>query len=190
MLVASMAITFKYGGASFTADTPKEAADTLALLKRKQAEEAKEEREVLAQAWLDRRISQSKEYMSHAQNELSSYLEGNKYEWSADRFKEFIDRLGEAQKSILAMLTTKRSVTDVELRAALKVPHNQALAGVLSGISKQAVALYIPPRAIFAFENFRVDGKRRSDYLVADGFREIAAKMNWPPPALLSPAAR
>jgi len=68
----------------------------------------------------------------------------------------------------------------------LNVPGNQALAGVLSGISKRAVALFIPPRAIFDFENFRVGGKRRSDYLVVDEFRHIAAELNWPPPSLVA----
>jgi hypothetical protein len=181
-----MAITFKYGGASFTVDTPQEAAETLALLRGQQAEQKRERREALAQAWIDRRISRSTAFRDHAKNELSAYLEGNKYKWTPDRFEGFISRLGEAQKLILALLITKGSVSDVELRAALGVPDNQALAGVLSGISKQAVALFIPPRAIFDFENFRFGGKRRSDYLVVDEFRKIAADMNWPPPTLLA----
>jgi hypothetical protein len=181
-----MAITFKYGGASFTVNTPQEAAETLALLQKQQAEQKKASREARAQAWLDRKISRSTAFMEHAQVELSAYLEGNKYKWTPDRFESFISRLGEAQKLVLALLTTKGSVTDVDLRAALGVPDNQALAGVLSGISKQAVALFIPPRAIFDFENFRFGGKRRSDYLVVDEFRKIAGEMNWPPSSLLA----
>lgn len=180
-----MAITFKYGGTSFTVDTAQEAAETLALLKKQQAEQKSSRREALAQAWLDRKISRSRAFMNHAQNEFSAYLDGNKYKWAPDRFNGFISRLGEDQKLILALLTTKNSVTDAELRDALHISNNQALAGVLSGISKQAVALSIPPRAIFDFENFRVGGKRRSDYLVADEFRSIAADLNWPPPSLL-----
>jgi sarcosine oxidase gamma subunit len=179
-----MAIKFEYGGASFTADTPQEAAETLALLKRKQAEQRSERREALARSFMDRKISQSRAYVEHFQKELSAYDE-NKFRWSPDRFLALVERLGNAQKLALALLTTQRSVTDVELRNALQVPSNQALAGVLSGISKQALALFIPPRAIFDFENFRVGGKRRSDYLVMDEFRKIAAEMNWPPPTLL-----
>jgi hypothetical protein len=75
---------------------------------------------------------------------------------------------------------TRRRVTDEELRRALNVSGNQALAGVLSGISKQAAALNIPARAIFGFENLRNAGKRRSTYTVADKFLQIATDMNWP----------
>jgi len=180
-----MAITFKYGGATFTADTAQEAAETLALLKKHQADQAKSKREAQAQAWLDEKISRSRAFMNNAQNEFNAYLEGDKYTWTQDRFNRFLSRLGEGQKLALALLTTKSSVTDAELRDALSVSDNQALAGVLSGISKQAISLYIPPRAIFKFENFRSGGKRRSDYLVVDEFRQIAKEVGWPPPDLL-----
>ena len=167
-----MAITFKYGGASFTVDTPQEAAETLALLKRQEAEAA-----------IDHARSRFSQYLQEAEHRLSAYDE-SKFSWTHERFQAFIERLGDAQKLALAMFVTKHSVTDEELRDALKVPGNQALAGVLSGISKQAVALFIPPRTIFDFENYRVRGKRSSEYLVTDAFRQIAAEMNWPPASL------
>jgi hypothetical protein len=178
-----MAITFKYGGATFTADTPQEAADTLALLKRQEVEEQEKHQEY--EAFMYRKIAQGAQYMKEAQALVSAYDE-SKFSWTRDRFISLIDRLGEPQKMALALLVAKRSITDAEMRDALKVTGNQALAGVLSGISKQAIALYIPPRAIFDFENFRAGGKRRSEYLVVDEFRKIAADVNWPPPDLLS----
>lgn len=164
-----MAITFKYRGASFTVDTPQEAADTLALLKRQEAE-----------ATITQFRSRFAGFRQEAQQLISAYDE-NKFVWTRDRFEALIERLGTAQKMALTLLLTKKEITDEELRNALKVPNNQALAGVLSGISKQAKALYIPPRAIFDFENSRFGGKRRSDYLVADEFRQIAAELSWPP---------
>jgi hypothetical protein len=168
-----MAITFTYGGASFTVDTPQEAAETLALLKRQEAEAA-----------IEGMRSRFSRYIKEGEQTLS-VLDESKFAWTPHLFRALTHRLGEAQKLALALLVTKRSISDVDLRNALKVPGNQALAGVLSGISKQATALYIPPRAIFDFENFRLGGKRRSDYLVVDEFRKIAAEMNWPPPILL-----
>lgn len=164
-----MAITFKYAGASFTVDTPQEAVDTIALLKRQEAEAA-----------IVQMRSRFSGTMKAFEQRLNAYDE-NKFAWTGDFFEAFVSRLGEAQKLALGLLVTRRSISDIELRDALKVPGNQALAGVLSGISKQATALNIPPRAIFNFENFRVGGKRRSDYLVVDEFRNIAAEMNWPP---------
>ncbi len=102
--------------------------------------------------------------------------------WTPDAFISFIDRLGNPQRTALSLLVTRRRVTDAELRKAVHVTGNQALAGVLSGISKQAAALGIPARDIFSFENLRSAGKRRSTYTVADKFAEIASKMNWPGP--------
>src|SRR5215472_1523378 len=158
-----MAITFKYGGATFTADTPQEAADTLALLKRGVAEQSRE-KEKAFDAFMRRKISQGSQYMKEAQALVGAYDE-SKFAWTPDRFLALVERLGKPQKIALALLVTKRSITDEELRTALNIRGNQALAGVLSGISKQAVALFIPPRAIFNFENFRSGGKRRSEYL-------------------------
>jgi KaiC/GvpD/RAD55 family RecA-like ATPase len=169
-----MAITFKYAGASFTVDTPQEAADTIALLKRQEAEAA-----------IDEARSRFSGYQKEHEHLLKAYDE-SKFAWTPDYFRALISRLGEAQKLALSVLVTRCSISDAEMRNALKVPGNQALAGVLSGISKQAAALNIPAWAIFEFENFRVGGKRRSDYLVVDKFRQIAADLNWPPPALLA----
>ena len=103
--------------------------------------------------------------------------------WTPDKFVRFIDRLGTPQQTALAALVRRHHVTDEELRKVVKVSDNQALAGVLSGISKQAAALDVPARAIFSFENFRNAGKRRSTYSVSDKFSKIAADMHWPPSA-------
>jgi hypothetical protein len=179
ILTSSMAISFKYRGASFTADTPQEAAETLAILKRSEAEE--KIRKLELKAFMDRKISQFSGYRKQFETQLNAYDEG-KFTWTSDRFLALMSHLGKPQKAVLALLVTKRSVTDAELRAMLNVPGNQALAGILSGISKQALALNIPPRAIFDLENFRVGGKRRSDYLITEEFRKIAGELEWPAP--------
>ena len=87
--------------------------------------------------------------------EVHDYLvEGPDYPWTAELFLAFIDRIGKTQQDVLALLVSCLT-TDEELRACIKVPGNQALAGVLSGISKQAAALGIHARDIFSFENFQ-----------------------------------
>lgn len=163
-----MSIRFKYGGVSFTADTPQEAAQTLALFKERDAEAAQK------RVWAK---------FGGEMEQLRAFVaEEAETPWTPEVFLSFIDRLGDRQQAALALLVTRRHVTDEELRKALKVSGNQALAGVLSGISKQAAALNIPARFIFSFENLRNAGKRRSTYTVADKFWEIASNMNWPGP--------
>jgi hypothetical protein len=163
-----MAIRFKYGGVSFTADTPEEAAQTMALLKERDAETSRQ-----------RSLARVGGRMEQLRASISEEAENP---WTPAIFQSFIDRLGKPQQDALALLVTFRHVTDEELRASVDVPGNQALAGVLSGISKQAAALNIPPRDVFSFQNLRNGGKRRSTYTVSDKFLEIATQNNWPGP--------
>jgi hypothetical protein len=168
-----MAIRFKYGGVLFTADTPEEAAKTMALLRERDADTARQKRQDRIQAMLkEGRMEEVHEYLT----------EGTGTTWTPELFVSFLDRLGKTQKDALALLVSFRHVTDDEMRASLKVSGNQALAGVLSGISKQAAALGISARDIFSFENLRNAGKRRSNYKVANKFFEVATQMNWPGP--------
>jgi hypothetical protein len=168
-----MAIRFKYGGVHFTADTPEEAAQTMALLKERDAEAAKQKRQARIQAMLkENRMEEMHDYLT----------EGTGTQWTPELFVSLIDRLGKTQLDALALLVSFRHVTDEELRASINVSGNQALAGVLSGISKQAAALGIHARDIFTFENLRNAGKRRSNYKVTSKFAEIASQQNWPGP--------
>lgn len=164
-----MAIKFKHGGVAFTADTPEEAAQFIALLKQQDADQAQ-------RRWWNREaIRQGGAGAMHAfiEEEVAD-------RWTPDLFVRFIESMGLPQQKALSLLVERRQVTDEELRAALHVPGNQALAGVLSGISKKAAALNVPARAVFTVENFRNSGKRRSTYAVSDKFLQIAAEMSWP----------
>jgi hypothetical protein len=175
-----MAIRFKYGGISFTADTPQEVAQTMALLKAQDAEVSRQR--------LQTRLLQQ---VGGPMGQLRAFIAAEaETPWTPEVFHSFIDRLGEPQQAALALLVTFRHVTDEELRRCLDVSGNQALAGVLSGISKQAAALGIPARTIFGFENLRNAGKRRSTYTIAEKFLQIATEMNWPGPEFKFPSEK
>jgi hypothetical protein len=165
-----MPVKFKHRGELFTTDTPEEAVKLRALLKKQDDEAARDraERRVFAR-------------FGGTMGQLRSFIaEEVETPWTPDVFLTFINRLGAPQRAAVALFVTQRSITDEELRTALKVSNNQALAGILSGISKQAAALSIPARAIFSFENLRNAGKRRSTYTVSDKFLNMATDMNWP----------
>jgi hypothetical protein len=98
-------------------------------------------------------------------------------EWTPELFHQFIERLGDTQRAILSILVEHGQVSDQHLRERLNIPGNQALAGALSGISKQAVALGISARSVFTFENLRRAGKRQSLYAPAQQFRQIAVEV-------------
>ena len=99
--------------------------------------------------------------------------------WTRTSFWKFMESLGEAQTRILSLLVKKQKMTDEELRKALKLDNNQALAGVLSGISKQAGALNIPARAVYTVEDERKGGELTKTYAIALDFLRMATEMNW-----------
>jgi hypothetical protein len=168
--MADKPIKFTYGKASFTVYSREDALALYAALKEQDAAAAMD-------------LAIGRLGIGGKVGEIKAYLADEAFTpWTPQVFHSFIERLGAPQQAALAVLVTRQRVTDEELRKALNISGNQALAGVLSGISKRAAALDIPARLIFEFENFRNAGKRRSTYTVAGKFLKIATDMNWPPP--------
>ena len=100
--------------------------------------------------------------------------------WSKDSFWKFIEALGEPQTKVLSLLVRKQKASDEEIRKLLKVDGNQALAGVLSGISKQAANLSISARSVYSVEDERKSGELSKTYVVSKDFQFVANQMNWP----------
>ena len=173
-----MSIKFEHGGKVFEAGTPEQVVRLLDLLERREAFAAK--REAYSQALL-RTLDSRKGDLVSAQPARF---------WTADLFEQFTGRLSATQERALAMMLAFRSgVPDEALRSALGTTTNQALAGVLSGISKQAQAIGIPRRAVFTSFNSRSRGKRSNTYCVEDEFRETASELSWHTPKVSEPYA-
>jgi hypothetical protein len=100
--------------------------------------------------------------------------------WTRELFWKFIESLRPSQQQVLGLLAEKHKVTDEELRKVLSLDGNQALAGVLSGISKQAGILNISARSVYTVENERKAGTLSKTYVAANEFMRIASEMNWP----------
>ena len=101
--------------------------------------------------------------------------------WTGQLFWKFIDNIGEAQTALLKLLVTKQHLTDDQMRNAAGVDSNQELAGILSGISKQAGALNLSARSVFLIENQFKSGKTSKSYTIAPEFLNVATDQNWPP---------
>ncbi len=102
------------------------------------------------------------------------------FPWTRELFVKFIESSGTSQKQILGILVRKHKVTDEELRKALKLDGNQALAGVLSGISKQAGILNVSARSVYTVQDERKAGMLSKTYVAANEFMHMAKDMNWP----------
>jgi len=100
--------------------------------------------------------------------------------WDGQLFWKFVDNLGEAQKKVLGSLVRRNRMTDEELRIILRLDSNQQLAGVLSGISKQAAALNISAREVYTIDKEFESREVTKTYVIAADFLKIATDMNWP----------
>ena len=100
--------------------------------------------------------------------------------WSKDSFWKFIESLGEPQVKLLSLLVRQKKASDEDIRKLLNVDGNQALAGVISGISKQAARQNVSARAVYTIEDERKAGERSKTYVIAKDFAFVASQMNWP----------
>ena len=150
-----MAIRFQFGGVTYTADTAEEAAETTRLLRlRALGEEILSRFQGLSEEDLKAAVRQSgsDERMTRTERRLSAKDEGA-FAWTADYFQSVIDRLAEPQKRGLALLVTKRRLTDAELRTALNVSNNQRWLESCSGYLSKPQQSTFPLGPSFALKN-------------------------------------
>ena len=98
--------------------------------------------------------------------------------WDAKLFWRFVDSLGKKQRQILTLLLNDKC-SDEELRDALDVETNQQLAGLLSGISKQAAAVGLSARDVYKIETESKSNGLVKNYLIAPTFEHAARDNNW-----------
>jgi hypothetical protein len=100
--------------------------------------------------------------------------------WTAKRLDTLLEHLGSDQKLILSTLITQTRATADDLRKIVGVDTNQALAGILSGISKQSAALGISARNVFGIENSRRAGVLSKSFFISEDLQKIAISVGWP----------
>jgi hypothetical protein len=101
--------------------------------------------------------------------------------WRLHEFTEFVNRIQWQQRRLLNILL--HSVTPVpvrELCLKLHLSGNQALAGVLSGITKVAQTLDIDPGRIYKQDTTYSKGRPERKYRVVYAFRQAAKENSWP----------
>jgi hypothetical protein len=100
--------------------------------------------------------------------------------WTADQASELLDHLGELQKRLLAAISNGTSVPSDTLRRTLKLDSEIALAGVLSGLSKQVRKLEINPHDLYSVE-VEWDGRDKVRYFrIKEDFSSALSEIGWP----------
>ncbi len=75
--------------------------------------------------------------------------------WTPDLYRRFYERLSEPQRRVLDVFMDRGTVRADYLCERAGVPSSQALAGILSGMSRQAVSLGLSPRMVFEIDTTR-----------------------------------
>jgi hypothetical protein len=147
-----MAIEFKHRGTVWRADTPEEA---VAL--RNQLEKS------------------DKVYVpAHEEMDKSSAL------WTPDKFMDVINGVGDLQQRLLVAIYRKPKITSKELVQVLGIASEVALAGIISGLSKQVKQLGIDPNQVFSIEVKWTGKTKTRRFILDDFFLHAGMEQNWP----------
>jgi hypothetical protein len=147
-----MAIEFKYKGTTWRADT---------------AEEAVALRNELEKS--DKVFEPAFERM----DQLSDF-------WTPDRFMDVIGGIGPLQQRFLLAIRRKPGITSSELVKSLDVESEVALAGVISGLSKQLKQLGIDPKQVFQIDVNWTGKTKTRRFTLEDFFISAGMEQNWP----------
>jgi hypothetical protein len=100
--------------------------------------------------------------------------------WTADLAMELLNNVGEMQQRFLAALNSGASRKSASLVEELKLGSEVALAGVVSGLSKQLRRMSIPTSSLYRVDvEWKGKGKTRSFVLSSD-FRDALIELGWP----------
>lgn len=153
-----MAIEFKHRSKTYRADTPEEAVALRKLLEDQ-----------------DRAIG--------IYDDDSYTVDGEpvyKKVWDTDTFMELMRNLGDLQKDFLAALFAKYQVPSTVIRKTLGIDSEVALAGILSGLSKQLKAMNLSSDDLYSVA-VKWDGKKKKRmFTLNPDFMEAAIETGWP----------
>jgi len=102
--------------------------------------------------------------------------------WRVDEFTEFVERIQFAQRRLLSILMKAKgqAVKDSQLCSMMGVSSNQALAGILSGVTKIAKAMDIEPSRIYYQRTEYNQGSPERRYYITPAFLKAAEDASWP----------
>jgi hypothetical protein len=153
-----MAIEFKHRAKTYRADTPEEAANLVKLLREMDRSEG---------------IYDDDGYSKDGDPVYKKV-------WDLDTFMELMRSLGDLQKDFLKSLFSKYQVPSAAVRKELGMDSEVALAGVLSGLSKQLKAMNLTSADLYSVA-VKWDGKKkRRLFTLNQDFSTAALEAGWP----------
>jgi hypothetical protein len=100
--------------------------------------------------------------------------------WTADQAAELIHGLGDSQRQLLIMLSSGASVLSEQIVKGLGLRSEIALAGVLSGLSKQVRKMETNPHDLYSVE-VEWQGRNKLRYFrIKEDFLNVLNEIGWP----------
>ncbi len=100
--------------------------------------------------------------------------------WTADLAMDLLNGIGELQKKFLATLSNRAQLSSSTLVERIGLESEIALAGVISGLSKQLRKMSINPTSLYSVEVvWKGKGKTRFFRLSSD-FHDALVELGWP----------
>jgi hypothetical protein len=151
-----LAISFRYRGCEWKADTVKEAVELRAFLER------------------DDRLHAA------ADTQFAEQLARDNTLWTPDRMEELLQRANDTQKAFLRVLyQASGRIAGEKLASKLSLDSQVVLAGILSGISKLLHTMDLHPTTVFRVE-VEWQGKHKTRYFIMTaGFRAALIQDGW-----------
>lgn len=100
--------------------------------------------------------------------------------WTEQRVREFFRVIKAQQRKLLdALLDTPDAVTDDQLCKQLGLQDGRSLAGVFTGLWKNAKKVGADPKELYLRSHISIGDRRQFEYTLAESFRAAARK--WKP---------
>lgn len=99
--------------------------------------------------------------------------------WTEDRVLDLLNGIGLTQRRFLEALAYK-AIDARDMEKTLGLDSQVALAGVLSGLSKQLRSMGIAPVSLYLVDTSWHGKKKERTFSLARGFKVVARDMGWP----------
>jgi hypothetical protein len=153
-----MAIEFKHRAKTYRADTPEEAAKLVKLLREMDRTEG---------------IYDDDGYTEDGDPVYQKV-------WDADTFMELMRNLGDLQKDFLRAIFAKNQVPSAVILKTLGIDSEVALAGILSGLSKQLKSINLASGDLYSV-TVKWSGKQKKRlFTLNPDFMGAAIETGWP----------
>ncbi|HEX6803614.1 MAG TPA: hypothetical protein VF133_08040 [Terriglobales bacterium] len=97
--------------------------------------------------------------------------------WTKEKCRTLLNSLGEQQKRLLICIQLRATINMHEMAQALQLPSQEALAGVVSGLSKQLEKIGTRPAQVFFVETRWVGKKKERWFSLVPGFAEATSNL-------------